>query len=165
MEDSKQFTCISYNNIEFLIQNRYVLFGIYLQDLNESKSIDFENEVLPHIFIGHFLENNFLCKPSENCNVMLVMKKDDIDKKIQKLIVDFTGTKFPPSGNFAISVNSAVSSRIIDTTFLRLMPQGIRSLQKACGISAIGFQENRQILISPDCLLRKLIKDGGMSNG
>ena len=169
MEESNHFTCLAYDTIDFLIQSKYVLFGIYLHDFKErhelSGQITFEGEVLPHIYIGQFLEENFQCRSVEECNVMLVMKKEDFDEGLQKLIVDFTGTEFPPSGNFALSVNSAVSSKVMDISFLRLMPKGIRPRQNECGVIAIGYggssekdSERKQILVSPDNLLRTIIQ-------
>ncbi len=160
MEASKHLTCLSYNSIDFLIQSQYILFGIYLGDKAAEKNITFENELLPHINIGNFLEETFFCRHVEDCNVMLVMQKNDFPKDIQKLITDYTQTKFPASGNFAISVNSSVSSKIMDITFLHLIPLGIRKKLNDCGISAIGFSDNnkRQILISPDNFLRAFIR-------
>ena len=159
MEASNHFTCLSYDTIDFLIQSKYVLFGIYLPQKIEDKSISFENEILPHINLAHFFEDNFLCKKTEECNVMLVMKKDDFDKDLQKKIKKYTETDFPESGNFAISVNSDISTKLIDLSLLMLIPEGIRSRQKACGISAIAFDQSqkRQILLSPDNLLRTFI--------
>lgn len=166
METSNNFTCLSYDTVDFLIQSKYVLFGIYIGLKNEEKHINFEKELLPHINISHFLENRFSCRHVEDCNVMLVMQKDDFDIDLQKMIVDFTDTKFPASGNFAISVNSTVTSRIMDISLLRLIPRGIRLRQNECGICAIGFIQDsknsliqrNQILISPDNLLRKFIR-------
>lgn len=157
METSNHFTCLTYDTIDFLILSKYVLFGIYIGTNSEGNRIDFENEVLPRLSIGAFLENEFNCHHTEDCNVMLVMNKADFDEDLQKKIVDFTGTAFPATGNFAISVNSSVTSRIIDISFLRLIPEGIRKRTNECGISAIGFTERRQILISPDNLLRSFL--------
>ena len=157
METSNHFTCLTYDTIDFLILSKYVLFGIYIGTNSEGNRIDFENEVLPRLSIGAFLEKEFNCHHTEDCNVMLVMNKADFDEDLQKKIVDFTGTAFPATGNFAISVNSSVTSRIIDISFLRLIPEGIRKRTNECGISAIGFTERRQILISPDNLLRSFL--------
>ena len=160
MENSNHFTCLAYDNLDFLIQSKYIIFGIYLDYFIKEKNVNFENEILPHIYIGDFISENFNCKPVDNCYVMLVLKKDDLDSKLQKMIEKYTETQFPSSGNFALSVNSAVSSTIMDTSYLRLIPQGIRPKLNGCGISAIVFAEHRQILLSPDNLLRTLIKDG-----
>ena len=158
METANHFTCLTYDTIDFLILSKYVLFGIYIGTNDDGKRIDFENEVLPRLSIGSFLEKEFGCRHTENCNVMLVMNKADFDEELQKKIVDFTGTAFPATGNFAISVNSSVSSRIIDISNLRPIPRGIRKRMKDCGISAIGFTERRQILLSPDNLLRSFLR-------
>ena len=165
MEETNQFTCLTYDNIDFLIQSRYVLFGIYLHKFNPEKSVTFDTEVLPHIYIGQYLEETFLCKPLEECYVMLVMNKDIFDKRIQKLISDYTGTKFPKSGNFAISLNASISSRIIDVSLLKLLPKGIRPKETEGGITAISFQntdnssvQRKQLLLSPDYLLKKMIQ-------
>ena len=158
MEASNHFTCLSYDTIDFLILSKYVLFGIYIGTNDDGKRIDFENEVLPRLCIGTFLEKEFHCQHTEDCNVMLVMNKAELDEDIQKKIVDYTGTAFPASGNFAVSVNSSVSSRIMDISYLRLIPEGIRKRMKDCGISAIGFTEKRQILLSPDNILRSFLR-------
>ena len=165
METSNHFTCISYDSVDFLIPSKYVLFGIYLAKDNDEKHIFFENETLPHIRIGSFLESQFNCKSIQDCSVMLVMNKADFALNVQKLIVSYTETKFPASGNLAISVNSAVTSKIFDIEKLKPLPEGIRPRQKKNGICAIGFQndsknsrlERKQILISCDNLLLKLI--------
>ena len=158
MESSNQFTCLTYNTIDFLIQSKYILFGLYLKEPNTNKSAVFENEVLPHINIGPFLENQFMCKPTGESNTLLVMKKDDFDSDFQKLIVEYTGTAFPASGNFAISVNTAVSSRVMNIKILRLLPQGIRKAVNDYGVNAIAFAKRRQLLISPDNLLKQLMR-------
>ena len=136
METLNHFTCLSYDTIDFLIQSKYVHFGIYLQSDVSEKNILFEEELLPHICIQPFLEKYYQCKAIENCNVMLVMK------------------------------SSAVSSKIIDLSALKLLPQGIRLKQSECGVSAIGFEgeqkdkclQRRIILLSTDKMLKQLIR-------
>ena len=86
------------------------------------------------------------------------MNKAELDEDLQKKIVDYTGTAFPVTGNFAVSVNSSVTSKIIDISFLRLIPKGIRKRMNDCGLSAIGFTEKRQILLSPDNILRSFLR-------
>jgi len=167
LEAHNHFTCIAYDTVDFLIQSKYVLFGIYLDVKKDVRNIIFNRETLPHIHIGNLLEGEFGCKSLEECNVVLVMKKKDFEKDVQKLIEEFTDTAFPASGNLAISVNSSVSSKIIDTKTLRLIPSSIRERQHECGVCAIGFSAKKQILISPDNLLKKffsvgLIKKGGI---
>ena len=159
MEAFNHFTCLSYDTIDFLIHSKYVLFGIYLPNKVEEKNISFENEILPHINLANFFEEKFLCKKEEECNVMLVMKKDDFDKNLQKKIVKYTGTAFPESGNFAISVNSDITTKLIDLSLLKLIPMGIRQRQNDCGINAIAFDnaQHKKILLSPDNLLRTFI--------
>lgn len=158
METANHFTCLSYDTIDFLILSKYVLFGIYIGSSDNGKRINFENEVLPRLSIGDFLEKEFDCRHTEDCNVMLVMNKSEFDEDIQKKIVDFTGTAFPATGNFAVSVNTSLSSRIMDISYLRLIPEGIRKRMNDCGISAIGFTEKRQLLLSPDNLLHSFLR-------
>lgn len=165
METTNHFTCLSYDTVDFLIQSKYILFGIYLQIDSKEKNILFEKELLPHLHIGSFLEKYFSCRTVEKCNVMLVLNKQYLDNEIINLIVDFTGTQFPVSGNFALSVNTSVTSKIMEIDSLRLIPKGIRARQNECGISAIGFVDDintnilrKQILLSPDSLLRKYLK-------
>ena len=158
METSNHFTCLSYDTIDFLFLSKYVLFGIYIGTNDQGNRIDFENEVLPKLNIGSFLEKEFHCQHIENCNVMLIMNKAELDEDLQKKIVDYTGTAFPVTGNFAVSVNSSVTSKIIDISFLRLFPKGIRKRMNDCGLSAIGFTEKRQILLSPDNILRSFLR-------
>ncbi|MCR5288557.1 MAG: hypothetical protein K6E51_01040 [Treponema sp.] len=151
------FTCLSYNTIDFLIHSKYVLFGIHLPDKVNDAHITFENEVLPHINLGPFLEEHFVCKSIHDCNIMLVMKKNDFDTSLQKKIVHYTGTDFPASGTFALSVNSDIATKEIDLSILKLIPKGIREKQKKCGVHAIGFAKQRMILITPDNLIRTVI--------
>ena len=158
METSNHFTCLSYDTIDFLILSKYVLFGIYIGTNDQGKRIDFENEVLPKLTIGSFLEKEFHCQHTEDCNVMLVMNKSEFDEDIQKKIVDYTGTAFPVTGNFAVSVNSSVTSKIVDISYLRMIPKSIRKKLNDSGLSAIGFTEKRQILLSPDNILRSFFR-------
>ena len=165
MEVSNHFTCLTYDTVDFLIQSKYVLFGIYIQSITSEKQITFENEIIPHISIGNYLEENFLCKPVEDCNVMIIFKKDDFSKDLQRKIKKYTGTDFPESGNFAVSLNSQVTSRIMDISFLRAVPEGIRFKMNEYGVSAIGFQndskntslQRKEILLAPDSLLKNYI--------
>ena len=114
------------------------------------------------------LEKVFQCQTAENCSVVLVMKIQDFARDVRQTVEAYTGTKFPASGNFALSVNSAISSSQIDLSSLRLLPRGIRAVQSSCGVSAIGFRQDsknkkiirKQILISPDNLLRKFFSSG-----
>ncbi len=159
MEAFNQFTCLSYDTIDFLIHSKYVLFGIYLQNNIEDKKVTFENEILPHINIGSFLEEKFSCKKNRDCNVMLIMAKTDLDKTLQNEIVKYTNTNFPLSGNFSLSVNSDISTKEIDLADLKMIPEGIRNREKICGISAIGFSKKNMLLISPDNIIRTFIGD------
>lgn len=173
MEAHKHFTCIAYDTVDFLIQSEYVVFGIYLAVGKEVKNIVFNRETLPHVRIGHLLEKEFLCKSIENTNVVLVMKMQDFAQDVQRSIVNYTETAFPASGNLALSVNSSVSSRVMDISGLRLIPQSIRPRQTECGVCAIGFQTDskdkkflrKQILISPDNLLQKFFAAGLIKGG
>ncbi len=160
MESSNQFTCLTYSTIDFLIQSKYILFGLYLEKPNKELSVVFEKELLPHINIGAFLESEFACEPTGESNTLLVMKKDDFDSDFQKLIVEYTGVNFPASGNFSISVNTSVSSIVMSVKTLRLMPQGIREALNGCGVNAIAFDKRRQLLVSPDKLLERLMRGG-----
>ena len=165
MEASNHFTCLTYDTVDFLIQSKYILFGIYINSISQERHITFENEIIPHISIGHYLEDNFLCKPVDECNVMIIMQKADFSKEIQKMIYKFTETEFPSSGNFAVSVNSEVTSRIMDISFLRAIPEGIRYKMNEYGVSAIGFQndfkdsslQRKEILLAPDRMLKNFI--------
>lgn len=170
MEASNYFTCIAYDTVDFLIQSKYVVFGIYLDVKNDVKSIVFNNETLPHIHIGALLEKEFLCSSRENCNVVLVMRIQDFSAGMRKLIESYTKTSVPLSGNIALSVNSAISSKNIDISSLRLIPKSIRAAQDECGVCAIGFAADKKdknivrkrILISPDKLLKKFFSIGLM---
>ncbi|MBQ2480781.1 MAG: hypothetical protein II516_05995, partial [Treponema sp.] len=90
MEAHNHFTCIAYNNVDFLIQSKYVLFGIYLGEGEDDDNIVFNRETLPHIRIGHLLEKEFLCESMEGYNAVLVMNKRDFANDICKQIEDFT---------------------------------------------------------------------------
>ena len=162
MEVPNYFTCIAYDSVDFLIQSKYVVFGLYLAVEKEAKSIVFNGENLPHVHIGAFLEKAFSCTAEEECNVVLVMKMQTFPLDVQQQILTHTGTAFPLSGNFALSVNSLISSKDIAVSSLRLIPESIRRVQNKCGVSAIGFAPDekngnllrKRILLSPDNLLR-----------
>ncbi|WP_294430009.1 hypothetical protein [uncultured Treponema sp.] len=168
MEAHNYFTCIAYDSVDFLIQSKYVEFGIYIDARKDLPYIEFNDETLPHIHIGSLLETEFSCKAKENCNVVLVMKIQDFASGMKEAIEEFTETNFPMSGNFALSVTSSISSGQIDISALRLLPEGLRKDMLECGICALGFipDENnkklmrKQILISPDKLLRKFFSTG-----
>ena len=168
MEIHNHFTCIAYDTVDFLIQSKYVGFGIYLDVDKDVKSIAFNRETLPHIHIGSLLEQTFACKSIENCNVVLVMRMQDFANDVRESIVSYTETAFPASGNLALSVNTSISSKIMDISSLHLIPHGIRKMQNDCGINGIGFLKDKknpeilrkQILVSPDLLLRKFFSNG-----
>ena len=168
MDAHNHFTCIAYDSVDFLIQSKHVLFGVFLDVEKEVKNITFNRETLPHIHIGHLLEKEFCCSRVEDCNVVLVMRSQDFMSGVQQDIIDFTNTAFPASGNLALSVNTSISSKIIDISVLRLLPEGIRDQQAKCGISGIGFSLGgkngntlrKHILISPDRLLKKFFSSG-----
>ena len=160
MEARNHFTCIAFDSIDFLIQSKYVLFGIYQDVKTDVRNIVFNRETLPHIYIGSLLEEEFGCRSVEECRVVLVMNKKDFSQDVCKLIEDYSETAFPASGNIAISVNTSISSRIIDTKTLRLIPESIRVRMGECGVSAIGFTDKKQILIAPDNLLMKFFSVG-----
>lgn len=168
MEAHNHFTCIAYDTIDFLIQSKYVVSGVYLDFDKSVKNVIFNRETLPHIHIGNLLEKQFLCSALENYNVVLIMNKRDFAKDVCRKIADFTDTAFPASGNLALSVNSSISSKIIDIASLHLIPESIRSRQAECGVCAIGFSSDgkigkpfrKQLLISPDNLLRKFFASG-----
>lgn len=164
MEAHNYFTCIAYDSVDFLIQSKYVVFGLYLAVESNAKNIIFNSEKLPHISLGSFLENTFSCKSLEDCTTVLIMRRSDFPADVQNEIQKYTGTAFPLSGNFALSVNSLISSKDIEISTLHLIPEGIRKMQNDCGICAIGFvlEENsneitKRILLTPDNLLRKLL--------
>ncbi|MBQ9207091.1 MAG: hypothetical protein IJ158_10310 [Treponema sp.] len=168
MDSLNHFTCIAYDTVDFLIQSKSVLFGVFLDVEKNEKNIVFNRETLPHIHIGELLEKQFNCARTGDCNVVLVMRIQDFIKEVRKDIINYTNTAFPASGNFALSVNTSISSKIIDTSNLRLLPLGIRDQQAKCGVSAIGFSLGgkngtilrKQILISPDYLLKKFFSTG-----
>ncbi|MCR4823675.1 MAG: hypothetical protein K5873_12480 [Treponema sp.] len=168
MEASNYFTCIAYDSVDFLIPSKYVTFGIYLEVKNSDRKIIFNRETLPHIHIGSLLEKEFLCNSLEDCKVVLVMNMKDFAKDVCKEIVDYTNTAFPASGNLALSVNTSISSKIVDISSFHLIPQSIRARQSECGVCAIAFPKSKknqnlhkkQILISPDNLIRKFFSVG-----
>ncbi len=162
MELHNQFTCISYDIIDFLIPSKYVVSGIFLSIPKDSKTILFNRETLPHIYIGNMLEKEFQCTSKADTSVVLVMNKNDFSAEVCKTIINHTDTAFPATGNLALSVNGNISSRefILDT--FHLMPQGIRERLGSCGIDAIIFPDDvrKQILIAPDLLLKKFFTGG-----
>lgn len=161
MKANNYFTCIAYNNVDFLIHSKYVVSGVYVDfhgaQSKELRNIVFNRETLPHIYIGDLLERTFGCAPIESYTTVLVMNGRDFSVDVCKKIEDFTETALPASGNFALSVNSSISSSLVDFSSLRLVPPSIRTKQNDCGVSAIGFTKNdrKQFLIQADNLVRK----------
>lgn len=165
MEDNKQnshFTCVSYNNVDFLIPSKYIVSGMYLNIPKESKNIVFNRETLPHIFIGEYLETQFNCKPMAQANAVIILNVKDFEKDVGTSMVSVTDTAFPFTGNLALSLTGNISSSEINISKLRLMPLSIRSRMMNCGICAIQFKEDgrKQILISPDSILRRYFSGG-----
>lgn len=156
------FTCVSYDNVDFLVQNRYIRSGIYLHTRKDAKNIVFNKETLPHIYIGDVVEKEFNCKATGEYGVILVMNVCDFATDICGRISDYTDTAFPASGNLALSLNGSINSKLVDIKDLKLLPKSIRHRMTECGISAIGFPQgsSKQILISPECLLRKFFTGG-----
>ncbi len=162
MEARNHFTCIAYDTIDFLVQSRYVVSGVYLQVDKQEKSIMFNKETLPHIYIGDMLGRSFGCSSSETYNVVLIMKMQDFEQDVCKKIIAYTQKAFPATGNLALSVDGSISSKVLETNTLHLMPESIRSRLWECGVCAIGFSENerKRILLSPDMLLKKFFSIG-----
>ena len=156
------FTCISYDRLDFLVPSSYIISGIYLSVEKESHAITFNRETLPHIYIGQMLQEEFVCKDTNNCCAVLVFDSKYFAQDIQKAIVDRTETALPASGNVAISMTGSINSHEFDTDELRLMPYGIRLRMTECGICAVRFTDNgrKQLLISPDSLLRRFFAGG-----
>ena len=159
---NKHVTSVSYSDVDFLIQSQYVVSGVYLHIQKDSKNFVFERETLPHLHIGDLLEQTFNCKALEAFSVVLVMNKRDFAPDVCKKIADLTDTAFPASGNLALSLNGAISSKVIDTVALRLLPKGIQDRMTSYGICALSFVEQgrTQLLISPDLLVRKFFSLG-----
>ena len=130
MEAHNHFTCIAYDTVDFLIQSKHVLFGVFLDVEKDVKNIVFNRETLPHIHIGHLLEKEFGCSRIEDCNVVLVMRSQDFMSDVKQDIIDFTNTAFPASGI------------------------GFSQGGKNGGIL------RKHILISPDRLLKKFFSSG-----
>ena len=158
----RHFTCISYNNMDFLIPSQYVASGIYLHVPKESKNLVFNKETLPHVFIGSHLEKEFDCAPTASANAVIVMNSKAFASDVNAGIVSSTDTAFPASGNIALSMTGSINSHEIEVSELKLFPQGIRSRLTECGICAIHFNDDgrKQILISPDSLLRRFFSGG-----
>ncbi len=157
MEALEYFTCLSYDNVDFLIQNKYVKSGIYLQTSENEKSIKFNTETLPHIYIGDILENQFYCKSVSEQKSVLVFNSSDFSEDVNIRICKYTETSLPHSGNLALSVSCALTSKLIDLSAMRTMPANISGRMNDCGINAICFSDSnkQQLLISPDSLMRK----------
>ncbi|GEM_PF-819949 len=162
MEAHNHFTCIAYDSVDFLIQSSYIVSGVYLQMDKEERSLTFNRETLPHIYIGDLLGRSFGCSSSESYNVVLIMKMQDFAQDVCKKIVSFTETAFPATGNLALSVDGSISSKVLEIHNLHLMPGSIRTRLWECGVCAIGFSgsNRKQILLAPDMLLKRFFAAG-----
>lgn len=157
MEVLENFTCISYDCIDFLIPSKYVVSGMHQRVQEDTKNVVFNRETLPHLHIGGLLEKEFLCRRKDDVGIILVMKMQDFESDVCNNISDYTDTAFPASGNLALSVNGEICSMKMPCSELSLMPYGIRERMTSCGVDAIRFLPNqaKQVLVSPDLLIRK----------
>lgn len=160
----KHFTCIFYDNMDFLIPSEYIVSGIYLSVPKNSMNIVFNRETLPHLFIGGQLEKEFGCSADGNANAVIVMNSKDFARDVGKRIEDATETAFPATGNLALSMTGNLSSRELDLSEFHVFPSGIRNRLLECGICAVRFTSDgrKQVLISPDSLLRRFFSGGLM---
>lgn len=153
----KQFTCITFDNTDFLIPCDYIVAGLYLRVNDDAKDIVYNRETLPLLRIGNLLEKEFLCSAASDVNTIIVMRMQDFEKDVCMDIYDYTETAFPASGNLALSLIGEIKSIHLAPEDFEPIPGGIRERMASCGISAIRFTENgrKQLLISPDLLIRK----------
>lgn len=153
----ENFTCISYDSVDFLIPSKYIVAGFYQHVQDDAKNVVFNRETLPHLHIGDLLEKEFFCKRKYDAGVILVLNMMHFRSSVCSSISDYTDTAFPASGNLAISVTGEIRGIKMPIHKLHLIPMGIKGHLTSCGIDAICFAENgdKQILISPDLLIRK----------
>lgn len=158
----RHFTCVFYDNTDFLIPSEYIVSGIYLSVPKDSKKIIFNRETLPHIFIGNLLEKEFGCKAVGNANVVIVLNAGDFAEDVGNQIVESTETALPATGNLALSLTGNINSHEIELGELHVFPNGIRTRLSDCGICAVRFEKDgrKQVLISPDALLRRFFSGG-----
>lgn len=152
----KQFTCISFDNLDFLIPSHYVVAGFYSDILGSVENISYNRETLPFLSLGKIVEQEFHCSSKGVTNVALIMRKHDFATDVRVNISNYTKTAFPYTGNFAISFGTEMSSVLCDISEFRLLGSSIRSEMQNVGVSAIRFMGDReQLLIAPDLLIRK----------
>lgn len=158
----KHFTCIAYDNMDFLIPSNYVVSGIYLHVPTDAKNLVFNRETLPHIYLGSYLEREFNCKQKGDAKAVLVLNSRNFARDVASAIIDITDTAFPATSNVAISMTGNINSHEIELKNLRLLPNGISPRLSECGITAVRFNDDgrKQLLISPDALLRRYFAGG-----
>ena len=157
LEAPKQFTCIAYEGVDFLIPSEYIVAGFYQHIQDDAPNVYYNRETLPHIHLTHLLEEEFKCQRRMESGVILVLRMQDFANDVCVSISDYTNTAFPASGFLALSINGEIQSEPILCSELRLMPLSIRTRLNACGIEGVRFPEGRQkqLLIAPDLLIRK----------
>lgn len=158
----RHFTCVFYDNTDFLIPSEYIVSGIYLSVPKDSKKIVFNRETLPHIFIGNLLEKEFGCVAVGTANAVIVLNARDFADDVGRQVVESTETALPATGNLALSLTGNISSYEIDLGELHVFPNGIRPRLSECGICAVRFDKEgrKQVLVSPDSLLRRFFSGG-----
>lgn len=152
-----QYTCITFNNTDFLIPCEYIVAGLYMPVNEDTKDIVYNRETLPLLQIGSLLEKEFLCSASSDVATVLVMNIHDFETDVGSQISEYTETAYPASGNVAFSLIGEIKSISLTPNELEPIPYGIRDRMTSCGICAVRFTEDgrKQLLISPDLLIRK----------
>lgn len=157
MATLKQFTCITYDNVDFLIPCEYIVAGLYMPVEENTKDIVYNRETLPLLQIGSLLEKEFFCSTVTDVETVLVMNKRDFVSDVSDQIAEYSETAYPASGNMAFSLVGEIKSVFFSSDELEPIPEGIRDRMISCGICAIRFTEEgrKQLLISPDLVIRK----------
>lgn len=153
----KQFTCITFDNTDFLIPCEYIVAGLYMPVDENTKDITYNRETLPLLQMGSLLEKEFFCTAVTDVATVIVMNKKDFVEDVSSQISDYAQTAFPASGNVAFSLIGEITSLTFSSDEFEPIPEGIRDRLTSCGICAIRFTNNgrKQLLISPDLLIRK----------
>ncbi len=152
----EQFTCISFDKMDFLIPSNYIVAGFFKSDVKSSSNIIYNWETLPHLYLPEIIMQEFHCSTKGVSDVALIMRKQDFAKDVRVHISNHTKTAFPFTGNFALSFGTEIRSIQFDTSELRLFGKSLQQEMQNNGISGIRFCENRnQFLIAPDLLIRK----------
>ncbi|MCQ2594335.1 MAG: hypothetical protein MJ196_03645 [Treponemataceae bacterium] len=159
---TEQFTCISFDKVEFLLPTSYVVAGSYLGEHKDDNSLMYDSQVIPHLNVAEYVKETFGCSGKNNVDSALIFCAKDWNLSVIEKIEKKTLVNMPRSGLFALSFSAGYISRFVDTENLYLFSGCKRDFLFNHGISAVSFYEDKvQYLLNIDMLIAQFLKEVG----